>query len=110
MSGETFAHPKTGAHVAYGPNAISTNVALVLEEVRRARGMFPGRNLNFAALIEEVGELANALIEVGRGKASDHDVHKEAVQVAAMAIRLMEEGDPQFAYRGLMTPAEARHE
>jgi hypothetical protein len=99
---ETFTHPKTGAPVAYGRGAICTTVACILDEVRRARGMFPGPNRNFGALIEEVGELAEALIEQG-GKKTSADVFKEAVQVAAMAIRMLEEGSPEYSYRGPLT-------
>lgn len=107
MTDTHFLHPKTGARVAYGATPVCTTVACVLEEIRRARGMFPGATMNFAALIEEVGELAAALIERGRGKATDEDVFKEAVQVAAMAIRVLEEGDPQFpAYRGFHPQTE----
>lgn len=105
MSETYFRHPKTGEAVLYGPNAICTTVASILEEVRRARGMFAVGENNFAALIEEVGELANALIEHKAGKASEEAVFKEAVQVAAMAIRVIEEGSPEFPYRGPRPPA-----
>ena len=100
-----FAHPKTGAPVEYGPAPICTTVACIFEEVRRARGMFKGRNNNFAALIEEVGEFANALLEHSFGKGSEEAVFREGVQVAAMAIRVIEEGSPEFPYRGARTPS-----
>ena len=43
------------------------------------------------ALTEEVGELAKAIMDEG-----SHRVWKEAVQVAAMALRVAVEGDPSL--------------
>ena len=105
-----FIHPKTGEAVAYGRTPVCTTVACILEEVRRARGMFKGANNNFAALIEEVGELANALIEHKYGKGDEAAVFSEAVQVAAMAIRVLEEGSPEFPYRGVLSAANQQAE
>ena len=82
----------------------------MLAEVMGAREKFPGSNPNFAALIEEVGELAKDLLqqsyEPHKGKTAAH-VYREAVQVAAMALRVACEGDPTFpAYK----PIEAFYE
>lgn len=64
----------------------------IAAEVSSARIKFPAPNKNMTALTEEVGELAKALLEYD---GSDRDeIEKEAVQVAAMAIRVLEEGDP----------------
>jgi phosphoribosyl-ATP pyrophosphohydrolase len=63
----------------------------VLDEVLRARKLFPGSSGLLAALIEEVGELARALMDE-----SDDEVWTEATQVAAMALRLAVEGDPSL--------------
>lgn len=63
----------------------------ILAELARARSKFPGKNVTFAALIEEVGELATATFEEGRAR-----VHKEAVQVAVMAMRMVLDGDHTF--------------
>lgn len=66
-------------------------------EVKKARAKFPmGRHL-LPALMEEVGELANALLEqeYGHGVSSE-DVYREAVQVATVAMRIAEEGEPVF--------------
>ncbi len=72
-------------------------------EIERARRKFPGANQNFTALIEEVGELAQALLQsngnpVDGWKQTSAEVYKEAKQVACMAIRMMEEGDPFFPH------------
>lgn len=58
----------------------------LVEEVNRARDKFPGTELMLAALMEEVGELANAIIE---GK----DWETEALHVACVAMRIRTEGD-----------------
>lgn len=60
------------------------------KEVKNAREQFPSNEKLLAALVEEVGELAQAMIE------DDGTAEEEAVQVAAMAIRLIEEGDSDF--------------
>ncbi|WP_374327930.1 hypothetical protein [Paracoccus pantotrophus] len=63
----------------------------ILAELTRAREKFPGKNVTFAALIEEVGELATAVFEEGADR-----VRKEAVQVAVMAMRMILDGDHCF--------------
>lgn len=56
-------------------------------ELQSARKKFPSSDAVLAALTEEVGELAKAHMEEW------NRVIKEAVQVAAMAIRVAVEGD-----------------
>lgn len=70
----------------------------VHHEICRARLQFPDTKHMLAALVEEVGELAQALIDRERGKAVHEDVWKEAVQVACMAYRIATEGDESFGY------------
>lgn len=57
-------------------------------ELERARAKFPGDNVTFCALVEEVGELSKALFEEPR-----ENVRKEAIQVAVMAMRIVFDGD-----------------
>jgi hypothetical protein len=72
----------------------------ILEELERARAKFPGKNVTFAALVEEVGELATAVFEESADR-----VRKEAIQVAVMAMRMILDGDhcyePWRAEKGL---------
>jgi hypothetical protein len=68
-------------------------------ELGYARRRFPGSNLNFPALVEEVGELAQALLDHSFGKKPAADVYAEAIQVAVMAIRVAEEGSSEFPYK-----------
>lgn len=67
-------------------------------ELEFARTKYPSNHLMLAALVEEVGELAQALIDNSRGKTSAQHVYEEAIQVAAMAIRVAEEGSEEFPY------------
>ena len=71
----------------------------VSEELVRARNKFPDTNHMFDALVEEVGELAKALLEQEQEKhkgVTSEDVYAEAIQCAAMAIRMVEEGDKSY--------------
>lgn len=63
----------------------------ILAELARARTKFPGKNVTFAALVEELGELATATLSESRDR-----VRKEAVQVAVMAMRMVLDGDHTF--------------
>jgi len=64
----------------------------VKEEINTAKKKFPYPNPNLAALTEEVGELAQAMLQ----RKTPSEIYAEAVQVAAMAMRCALEGDPQF--------------
>ena len=74
-------------------------ITMVRGELAAARGKFPTSLHHLAALMEEVGELAQALMEHDRdGSQTIAMVLREAVQVATMAIRVATEGDDNFAY------------
>lgn len=60
----------------------------MFSEFHRARQLFPDNNVNLIALMEEVGELAKAMMDE-----PSENVWKEAVQVAAVAMRCAIEGD-----------------
>ena len=64
----------------------------IREELQNARTKFPGSNATFAAMVEEVGELATAIMEEPRDR-----VRAEAIQVAVMAIRVVLDGDYTYA-------------
>ena len=74
----------------------------VVREISSAREKFPSSNLVLAALTEEVGELAQAMLKerATRGTIENrvwkNNVWLEAVQVAAMAQRVAVEGDLSF--------------
>lgn len=71
---------------------------LVREELRRARDAFPENLHQMTALQEEVGELSEALLEHTHGDGDAGDILHEAVQTAAMAVRVAVEGDHSFEY------------
>lgn len=66
---------------------------LLMSELDEARAKHPGNAKLLAALVEEVGELAQALLK----RKPDSDIRKEALQVACVAIRIIEEGDSDFS-------------
>ena len=72
-----------------GPSAFLDDVE---RELRRARAKFPGDRIMCIALLEEVGELAKAMLDE-----SAENVRKEAVQVATMAARIALDGDGSVA-------------
>ena len=61
----------------------------VAREVERARKKFPSPEAVLTALTEEVGELSKAYLDEPQPR-----VYAEAIQVAAMALRVALEGDP----------------
>lgn len=70
----------------------------VLAEVTNARAAYQTPKHRLAAMTEEVGELAQALLDLEDGKHhSWQRVFDEAVQVAAMAMRVATEGDASIA-------------
>ncbi len=70
---------------------LSDPFAAIRAEISRARIMHPGNRHLFLALIEEVGEIAEA---VQRGDIAH--ARQEAVQVACLAVRLIEEKDASW--------------
>ena len=70
----------------------------VIAEIARARAKFPGNSIMLVALMEEVGELAQAALHIREDKHNEWGrVHEEAVQVAVMAMRMATEGDASVA-------------
>lgn len=69
---------------------------LINEELTRAREKFPKQNvwLTLSALTEEVGELNQACLQFNfephKNKTED-DILTEAIQVAVMAIRVLQD-------------------
>lgn len=78
----------------------------VLTELRRAQTKFPDSVLCVAALMEEVGELAQAMLKVRAGKWPKERIREEAVQVAVMAMRVALEGDRSFDLVSYSEPGE----
>lgn len=66
-------------------------LAEIRAEVARARSKFPDAEGSMCALTEEVGELAKAMLDEAPER-----IYREAMQVAAMAVRVATEGDPSL--------------
>lgn len=87
---------------AYKPSRMQNeSAAAISDEVLRARTKFPRNNLLTIALGEEYGELCKAQLQ-RRPRA---EIVREAIQVAALAVRIIEEGDSNFDN---VTDAEAK--
>jgi hypothetical protein len=63
-------------------------IAALMKELQRARAKFPGNRFLLAALVEEVGKLAEAVLAEDKTA-----IKREALQVACVALRIAEEGD-----------------
>ncbi len=72
-------------------------------EVARARIKWPGNADKLAAMSEEAGEVARAMLRHKHEGGSAAEVWREAVQLAAMALRVATEGTAEMPYR----PGEA---
>ena len=72
----------------------------VYAEQRRAAEKFPKPDRLLGALMEEVGELAQALLKIKESGESSQRVYEEAVQVASTAYRLATVGEPDYGYEG----------
>lgn len=71
-------------------------------ELAKARMKFNSNKQMLHAFVEEAGEVTKAFLDMQQGKCKPEDVRKELIQAAAMAFRLLEEGDPEFPeYVGL---------
>lgn len=88
LLGRNATHEILTAAMNYAPIDERLFMARVVDELHRARAKHPGDNATLAALTEEVGEVSQALLDE---RASQ--VMHEAVQVAAMAMRLVLDGD-----------------
>ncbi len=75
-------------NIGYANSCNESTLDAIAAEVMRARDKFPGTRFLLAALVEEVGELAEAV-----ASKNPDEIKKEAVQVCAVAVRLIEEGD-----------------
>ena len=70
------------------------------EEKKRAEQKFPQCERLLGALVEEVGELAEALLKIKESGGSPQRVYDEAIQVASTAYRLATQGEPDYGYEG----------
>ena len=96
-------------HIAYDRLTSPDGLVFIMirDELVNARREFPETTHKLAALMEEVGELAQAMMHHDRKLGiSIQEVLREAVQVAAVAVRLAVEGDDNFLYEFPMAEEE----
>lgn len=79
----------------------TTAIRDIKVELKKAREKFPLSTDSLPALMEEVGELSQSLLqhkhEPNKGQTHEN-IYAEAIQVAVMAIRIATEGDRNFPY------------
>ena len=68
----------------------------VVFELIKARKKFPGTEDLLHAFTEEAGEVTKGFLHLKHEKGSPKEVYGELIQTIAMAVRLIEEGDPNF--------------
>lgn len=73
----------------------------VFEEQKRAAIKFPEGEKLLGALMEEVGEVAKALLKITESGESPQNVYDELVQAASTAYRLAALGEPDYNYQGM---------
>lgn len=87
--------PTTHWHLLGGPNVVPLPGQLwadLCNAIACGRAKFPGNRFMLAALTEEVGELARALLQ----RKGQDATRTEALDVAAVALRIALEGDATF--------------
>lgn len=87
------------------PQLGANTVLAINRELESARMRFPTADDLLLAFFEESGELVQAMLD-SRETCNDDIVkriRKEAIQAAAMAIRILHEGDAgaQFPFKGI---------
>lgn len=82
-------------------NTFSKFVHDVHEEQERARRKFPEGDRLLGAVMEEVGEVAQALLKIKEAGLSPENVYLECVQAASTLYRLASEGEPEYGYEGM---------
>ena len=90
---------KTPKWFEYGNNYF-TFAERVYQEQNRAADKFPKADRLLGALMEEVGEAAQALLKIKESGESPQNVYDELVQVASTAYRLAVMGEPDYGYEG----------
>lgn len=86
---ESIVNPILEAHI--GNPQLARFSAEFIAEVHRARKKFPSNEHLTCALMEEVGEVAKALLE------GTDNLREECVQAACVAARIALEGDADFS-------------
>lgn len=87
-----------GLSSSVSSDPVDAILANVKSEVQWATRKFASNKQMLAVLMEEVGELAQALLKHDYSQTNARGVYLEAVQVAAMAIQIARSGSAEFTY------------
>lgn len=77
-------------------DTLTNTLTAIGAEVLRAQKLFPSNAQLLHAFVEEAGEVTKAFLDMQQKGGSPEDVREELIQAAAMAVRLLTEGDPEF--------------
>lgn len=70
-------------------------------ELASARKKYPSNRFMLAALTEEVGESAQAMIDHSFGKDTVQHIYQELIQTMTVSLRLILEGSQEFTFKGI---------
>jgi hypothetical protein len=91
---------RTKDKIGSWPNMRDDTLRAISDELIRARKKYPRRGLHMKLLASYATELNNAIVQHHCERGAAVQVYACAVSVAAMAIRLLEEGDLNYRYTG----------
>ncbi len=81
-------------------------VGRALQEAVKTRTRYPQPNYVCLKVAEEAGEVVKAAVHYAEDRGSWEDVEKEVVQMIAMGLRLLTEGDE---INGIIPPHRKEH-
>ena len=73
-----------------------------LRELESSRERYPSNDDRYSVLTEEIMELYQAWQDRSESKKTDKEIYLEGVQVLAMLLRLLIEGDSKYKFKGLI--------
>lgn len=75
----------------------------VRDETKRARAKYPSADFMLAALTEETGEVAQAILDYQYGNDTIDHIEVEIIQAMTCLSRLLFEGSKEFKFKGIFT-------
>jgi hypothetical protein len=95
---------RTREKVGSWPNMRDDTLRKICDELIRARKAHPSKDGNLPMLRLSVEALHNELVAFNVGKTSACQIYARAAQLAAMSVRVLEEGSLGFKYAGNVEP------
>lgn len=101
---------RTKQNVGAWPNMRDDTLKAIAGELARARKKHPAKRGNLFLLVTATASLEHELDENTAGKIAASQIYARAAQVAALAIRVLEEGAAEHRYAGNVTAPEFKLE